>query len=251
MLKRAFTLIELLVTIAIIALLISIILPALGYARETARDIKCRVNLHSFGQALNHFSLDNQGYLPGVYTWSQPGLSPWQRDWISGTFGGVKDQITVWENSPQEGTLFPYVGEVKEVYRCPSLREGKLNSGIGSNGHHDYTLIGGFGGCRLDQLSPMIFDSMTGAQINPVPFFVQEDPMWNLNNYQLAGSLAGSDRISTVHFGNSAYAAVDGSALNFPKAVAGLPALRMKMNYRQRDINVGIDPDYWNWLSRQ
>ncbi|MBI5864471.1 MAG: prepilin-type N-terminal cleavage/methylation domain-containing protein [Planctomycetes bacterium] len=63
---RAFTLIELLVVVAIIALLISILLPTLSAARAQARSAKCLANLHSLGQGLTLYTNEYRDILvPG------------------------------------------------------------------------------------------------------------------------------------------------------------------------------------------
>jgi len=61
----AFTLIELLVVVAIIALLISILLPSLSAAREQARSVKCLSNLRSMGQGVMLYTGIEKGKLPG------------------------------------------------------------------------------------------------------------------------------------------------------------------------------------------
>jgi prepilin-type N-terminal cleavage/methylation domain-containing protein len=63
---RGFTLIELLVVISVIALLVGIVMPSLGSARQTARRTKCTANLRSIGQGFSMYLKDSKDRFPAV-----------------------------------------------------------------------------------------------------------------------------------------------------------------------------------------
>lgn len=76
--NRGFTLIELLVVMAVIALLMSILLPSLKKAREQSRQTVCATNLHAIGQGFFVYAHDNDDRIvPGDYgiTWAVWALS--------------------------------------------------------------------------------------------------------------------------------------------------------------------------------
>jgi len=62
--RRGFTLIELLVVMAIIAILASLLLPALGRAKRKAQSVACVSNLHQIGVAMELYVQDNEHRLP-------------------------------------------------------------------------------------------------------------------------------------------------------------------------------------------
>ena len=77
--KSAFTLVELLVTIAVIAILAALILPAFNSARESANSAICISNLRSLGVATVSYINDHNGTIPPAYDSDARTLSIWSR----------------------------------------------------------------------------------------------------------------------------------------------------------------------------
>jgi prepilin-type N-terminal cleavage/methylation domain-containing protein len=101
-----FTLIELLVVISIIALLIAILLPALGVARDSTKDQQCKSNLRQLGIAQFAFVGDNKGSFTSPRKWVGPQGQP-----------GYGDPTNI--DTVTRGSFFPYVNDSTEIYLCP------------------------------------------------------------------------------------------------------------------------------------
>ncbi|WP_238397580.1 DUF1559 family PulG-like putative transporter [Anatilimnocola aggregata] len=82
-LHRAFTLVEMLVVISIIGILVALLLPALGVARETARSVACQNNLRQFGIGLIAHSERNNGAMcTGAFDWLNDGAVT-EKGWVA------------------------------------------------------------------------------------------------------------------------------------------------------------------------
>jgi prepilin-type N-terminal cleavage/methylation domain-containing protein/prepilin-type processing-associated H-X9-DG protein len=130
----AFTLVELLVVIGIIAILVGILLPVIGRAREQAKRVQCASNLRQLSTAFLMYCHENKDWFPfpavfggpaadqlGYGTLSTPAPTGWPADWI----GWPEDWI-VWRgkqaSDPLRGAIVKYLSNPSTgaIMLCPS-----------------------------------------------------------------------------------------------------------------------------------
>ena len=125
--QKGFTLIELLVVISVIALLLSILMPALNMARERGKRIVCLSNLKSLFTTYFMYCDDNDGIMPDSWaqnvhpTTGQP--PPGTYSWVYSPPPGAGKYVQ--EEALRQGKLFKYT-ETVEIYKCPTAKVEEL-----------------------------------------------------------------------------------------------------------------------------
>jgi prepilin-type N-terminal cleavage/methylation domain-containing protein/prepilin-type processing-associated H-X9-DG protein len=114
--RAGFTLIELLVVIAIIAILASMLLPALSKAKSKAHGILCMNNFRQLTLAWRMYVDDNRENLPKAYGEGIP------YTWVQGSLnfdGGNRSNWDI-EKDITRSPLWPYCGNAQGIWKCPA-----------------------------------------------------------------------------------------------------------------------------------
>lgn len=181
--SRGFTLVELLVVIGIIALLISILLPALQAARRAAQQVACLSQMRQVGIAVLDYANTNNGHFPLLYaTAPAPAQSGVWNNWISMVVN-PKIYNPAGEQTPPDFA--------RNLFRCPSYltatgnpkveRTYVINTSEAGNDSYPWQ---GIPGMKMNQVKnasqkAMIFDIWYIIPNVPLPLFKVDTVIWS------------------------------------------------------------------------
>jgi len=198
--RRGFTLVELLVVIGIIALLVSILLPALNKAREDAKRVRCLSNERQLVMAWQMYASENKGKLVGSNTPAYSTAGPDGKGWWYWAAAGNSLECLY------NGKLWPYLKNY-DVYKCPNDRIMYT---------HTYSINGYLAGENPDR----IFTTGAIKKAYATFVFIEElDPRGYLENSFMPthyGSSNWNDIPGNMHGNAGIISFADGHAIIWP-----------------------------------
>ncbi|MBN1764091.1 MAG: type II secretion system protein [Sedimentisphaerales bacterium] len=224
--KKAFTLIELLVVISIIALLVSILMPSLGRAREQAKLLLCQMNMKSLIQAFMMYAGDNEDRMISAGTFGgnyPPANSYWT--WLPTRLDEEYPMQTeaeiklATEQERQEGikrgALFPYCQNVK-TFNCRGDRSGTSKNG--AQHYRSYSMPDGINQTEMEDTGYQWFEPLykLGSIKNPTEkiLFLEDNDYYsaNMGAFWIPPPETNNwyDILAVWHFGNTSFGFVDG-----------------------------------------
>ena len=239
--------------IAIIAVLISLLLPALSRGRENARGTVCTSNVRQLGLAMVMYAGDFK-VIPGTF-WQGPRNLDW-----SGRENAIYIAAPQSYRHPFEtSVLAPYLSTVDRILECPTAKRR-------ANTFFDYTMIIRMAGARIDlpwdmyypQNPAAAFNLATAVRFRALPLLIEEDSEFYNRSYD-DGSWANADQCANWHNDACTIGYLDGSVAPFrsPKgpnpyvAEAGdLQCLHLRLLARRHLYTVsGSDATEYGWVN--
>lgn len=244
--RFAFTLIELLVVIAIIAILASLLLPALSRSKTKAEAITCSGNIKQLAVAWQLYAEENQDEL--VNNHGVPQTLSLRQTWAN----NVQD----WENSDDntnivyltDGRLGPYASRSFKIFKCPADREPA------PNGPHIRSMsmnaMVGNPGELTNRFNPLYAQFFKGSQVStPAGIFVFLDENADtLNDGFFVNKLeeyAWGNVPGSYHNGGLNLSFVDGHVESHRWTV---PATVRSVTRRRTDSFPATPPADFDWL---